>query len=350
VNGHGTVVTPIATFKHGRGALAIQADGKIILAGTSDDNGNKNLVLARYNSDGTLDNTLGGDGIVITDFGKNEVANDLAIQADGKIILAGKSEGGGGSDLLLVRYNNNGTLDPSFGDGGKVTGDFGGAESAVGILFQPDGKLLTAGAKDGDAVLARYVLNTTSPVTKTLKSLGQHDGWILESTEDSRTGGSLDKTATTLLVGDNQKDKQYRSLLSFNTGALPDDAIVTAVQVKIKRQGLTGTDPFITHGKLLLEIRTGLFNNDLELTLGDFAAPPSTTLKDSFTPAAGSWYTATLNPSSLAYVNPYGRTQFRLRFKLDDNDDLGTDFLRFYSGNATEADRPQLIVTYVLPQ
>ena len=349
-NGHGTVVTPIATFKHGRGALAIQADGKIVLAGTTYGNNNENLVLARYNGNGTLDNTLGGDGIVITDLGKNEVGNDLAIQPDGKILVSGQSHSGSSSDFLLVRYNPNGTLDTTFGNGGKVISDFGGSESATGILLQPDGRLLTAGTKDGDAALARYVVNTTSPETKTFKSVGLHDGWMLESAEDSRTGGSLDKTAATFLVGDNQKDKQYRSLLSFNTGSLPDDAIVTAVQIKIRRQGLTGTDPFITHGKLLLEIRTGLFNNDLELTLGDFAAPPSSKLKDSFTPAASSWYTATPSPSNLAFVNRYGRTQFRLRFKLDDNDDLSADYLKFYSGDASDADRPQLIVTYVLPQ
>lgn len=352
-NGHGTAVTPIASFKHARGALVTQADGKIVLAGTSYSNNDENLVLARYNSSGTLDTTLGGAGIVITDFGKKEVGNDIAIQPDGKIILAGRSYDGSSSDFLLVRYNLDGTLDTTFGDGGKVVSDFGGSESAAGILLKPGGKLFVSGSKDGDGALSRYVLDATSPITATFKSNALHDGWILESTETSGVGGSLDKTASTLNVGDNSKDKQYLAILSFNTDSLPDNAILTSVQLRIKKQGLTGTDPFNTHGDLLLEIRKGLFNNDLALTLADFAfpsSPPDSNPRDFLTPATGGWYTASLNNANLPYVNKIGKTQFRLRFTKDDNDDLGADYLKFYSGDASDANRPQLIVTYVVPQ
>ena len=343
-NGHGTVVTPIDSFAHGRGALAIQADGKIVLAGTT----NNNLALARYNSNGTLDTTLGGSGIVTSDFGQSEAGNDVAIQRDGKILVVGKSV----SNFLLVRYNSNGTLDTTFGDAGKVISNFGGGSaSGIGIAVQPDGRILATGAKDGDAVLARYSGTPVPGTTVTFKSRAPHDGWILESDEFSSVGGSLDRTATTFNVGDDQRDRQYRSIISFNTAALPDNAFITSAQVNIKRQGLVGTDPFTTHGNLLLEIRNGLFSNDLDVSLSDFAAPASSSAPDTFTTPVSGWYTANLKGTNLALVNRYGITQFRLRFDLDDNDDLSSDYMKFFSGDATyEADFPQLIVTYVAPQ
>jgi uncharacterized delta-60 repeat protein len=351
-NGHGTVVTPIASFEHGRGALAIQADGKIVLAGTtySDNNINENLALVRYNSNGTLDNTLGGSGIVITDLGKNEVGNDLAIQADGKIIVAGRSYIDTSSDFLLVRYNADGTLDSSFGNSGKAILDLGGSDSAEGILLQPDNKILAVGTKNGDAALVRYVGNTTAPTTKTFNANAPYDGWILESSETSNTGGTLNTTATTVNAGDDPQDKQYRSILSFQTSSLPDNALITSVQVKIRKQGLVGTDPFTTHGSLLLEIRNGLFSNNLDLKLSDFSASPSSSQPDKFSASTNGWYTANLRLSNLAFVNRFGPTQFRLRFNLDDNDDLNADYVKFFSGDSTTENQPQLIVTYVLPQ
>ena len=355
-NGKGTVVTPLANFTQGRGALAIQPDGKIVIAGTMTDSYNplnENLVLARYNNNGTLDTTLGGNGMVITDLGQNETGNAVAIQTDGKIILAGKRDSGTASDFLLVRYNSNGSLDTSFGDGGKIISDLeGNSDAAVDVTLQGDGKILAAGSKDGEAVLARYAVSTGPSSTKTavFKSRGTQDGWILESTEFSNVGGTLNKTTTTLNVGDDQKDRQYRSILSFNTASLPDNAVVTAAQVNIKRQGLVGTDPFIAHGKLLLEIRNGLYGNDFDLKLGDFAADPSSISQDSFVGLSYTWYTARLGYSNLAFVNKYGVTQFRLRFILDDNEDLSADYVKFFAGDAQDSFQPQLSVTYTLPQ
>jgi len=355
-NGKGTVVTPLPNFTQGRGALAIQRDGKIVIAGTTTDSYNplnENLVLARYNNNGELDTTLGGNGIVITDLGQNETGNAVAIQTDGKIILAGKRDSGTASDFLLVRYNSNGSLDTSFGDGGKIISDLeGNSDAAVDVTLQGDGKILAVGSKDGDAVLARYAVDTVPASRKTaiFKSRGTQDGWILESTEFSNAGGTLNRASTTLNVGDDQKDRQYRSLLSFNTASLPDNAIITAAQVNVKRQGLVGTDPFTTHGRLLLEIRNGLYGNDFDLKLGDFAADPSSILPDSFVGLSYTWYTARLGYSNLAFVNKYGVTQVRLRFNLDDNDDLGADYVKFFAGDAQDSFQPQLIVTYTLPQ
>ncbi len=351
-NGHGTVVTPLATFTHGRGALAVQANGKIVIAGTTTDSYstlNENLVLARYNSNGTLDTTLGGSGIVITDLGQNEVGNDLAIQKDGKILVVGKRYNETSSDFLLVRYNSDGSLDTTFGNGGKVISDLGGSDYASGMALQADGKILATGANDEDAVLTRYEGTLPPTTTTTFKSKAAQDGWILESTESSNVGGTLNKTAATFNVGDDVKDKQYRSILSFNTATLPDNAVIISAQFNIKRQASVGTDPFTTHGNLLLEIRNGAFSNNTAVALNDFAAAPSGSTPETLTNLASSWVTVQLSISDLAFINKVGVTQFRLRFELDDNDDLSADYLKFYSGEAAAANQPQLIVTYVLP-
>jgi uncharacterized delta-60 repeat protein len=346
---NGTVVKQLDNYDQGQGALAIQSDDKIVIAGTvfNDSALMDDLFLARYNKNGTLDTTFGGTGIVVTDLGQDEVGKDLAIQSDGKIILAGQIHNGTSSSLLLVRYNSNGSLDTSFGDGGKVTGDL---DTASGLALQPDGKAVVVGVKDGNAALARY--EGTLPPTTTINfhSKAASDGWILESAEFGNAGGSLNKAATTFYVGDDPKDKQYRSIISFNTASLPDNAIIISAQVKVKRQGVVGTDPFATHGSLLLDIRNGLFNNDLDLRLPDFAAPASSSTPETVTPLTSSWYAANLSTSNLAFVNKYGITQFRLRFGLDDNDDQSADYMKFFTGeSAVTANRPQLVIKYILP-
>ena len=119
-----------------------------------------------------------------------------------------------------------------------------------------------------------YTINKSpiNTVSETFKSNGTNDGWVLESNENSNQGGSMDATAKTFNLGDDAKDRQYRGILSFNTISIPDNAIITSAQVKIKRQGLTGVDPFTTHGDLLLDIRNGAFSNNIDLKLDDFAA------------------------------------------------------------------------------
>jgi hypothetical protein len=186
------------------------------------------------------------------------------------------------------------------------------------------------------------------PLTATLYSIGRHDGWILESTETSNTGGSSNVTDTTFNLGDDASDRQFRAILSFNTAALPDTATITSVTLQIKRQGIVGTNPFLTHGKILVDIRKGPFGTAL-LQLTDFnaAAGKNNVAQFSNTPLAGNWYSVNLNPTAFAFVNKTGTTQLRLRFAKDDNDDMGADYLKFFSGDATAAYRPVLIIQYI---
>lgn len=185
----------------------------------------------------------------------------------------------------------------------------------------------------------------------TMRSAAAKDGWVLESTETSSQGGSTNAGATTFVLGDNAQDRQYRAILNFNTSSLPDDAIITKVVLKIRKQSLVGSDPFTTHMKIAVDIRTGTFSNAVDLQPTDFQAAankPNVALIAN-NPQAGDWYFTNFN-ALVYYINRTGITQFRLRFQKDDDDDLDADYLKFYSGDAVAAAyRPRLIVTYYVP-
>ena len=124
-------------------AVAMQLDGKIVVVGTI----HHNVLVMRLNSDGTLDNTFGTNGVAITDFsnyGENGYA--VAIQSDGKLVIAGDiGIGGTDSQALLLRYNRNGTLDSTFGTNGFVTYDGIGWTIAYGVSIQQDNKIVVTG-------------------------------------------------------------------------------------------------------------------------------------------------------------------------------------------------------------
>ena len=137
--------------------MALQSDGKIVVAGTH----SLNFALARFNRDGSLDRTFGRDGTLITDFGGNDWCTGLAIQADGKLVAAGDTENGW--DFALARYDPDGSLDPAFGMGGMVTTDLGSPVRGGDVAIQPGGKILIAGfvwpplgEGGGDFALVRY--------------------------------------------------------------------------------------------------------------------------------------------------------------------------------------------------
>jgi len=154
-------------------AVAVQADGKLVVVGQvykNNDFSNEDFAVARYNTDGTLDTTFGAGGRVRTDFpGLAAVASAVVIQADGKIVVAGGAFPlfTFAGDFKVVRYNPNGSLDRSFGSGGIVTTIFPGDGSfAFAVALQADGKIIAAGTdfvdfnpgdmSDTDFALARY--------------------------------------------------------------------------------------------------------------------------------------------------------------------------------------------------
>lgn len=188
-------------------------------------------------------------------------------------------------------------------------------------------------------------------LTEKFRSTATYDGWVLEESETSETGGSKSATATTLLVGDDAQDRQYRAILSFDTSTLPDNAVITSAVLKIKRQSVVGTDPFSTHGKLLVDMRKGYFGSTKALQAADFEVTASASaVKNIPNTPVSNWYKVNLPTTAFQYVHLKNVTQFRLRFQKGDNDDMDADYMKFYSGNhSSESVRPLLIIKYYVP-
>jgi uncharacterized delta-60 repeat protein len=160
--GTGTVTTDFGSGNDFGRSVALQADGKIVVAGYAFNGSNNDFALVRYNADGTLDTGFSGDGMLTTAIGSGEdTAQSVTIQADGKILVAGVSHNGTNNDFALVRYNADGTLDTSFDGDGKLTTTIGtGDDVATSITLQSDGKILVGGRShngtNDDFALVRY--------------------------------------------------------------------------------------------------------------------------------------------------------------------------------------------------
>lgn len=172
----GKVVTSINSGADKAYSVLLQADGKILVGGmTTNALTGKDFVCIRYNSNGTLDTTFGVNGIFTNDIqvGSDDVVYSVALQSDGKIILAGYSDDGSNKNAAIMRLNSNGTIDTTFGNSGKVLTDFitGKAdEIKVVKIHTLTGNIIVGGTSststtESQAVIARYTNNGTLDTT-----------------------------------------------------------------------------------------------------------------------------------------------------------------------------------------
>jgi hypothetical protein len=237
-------------------------------------------------------------------------------------------------------------------------------DKVVDIAFETHGVDETTGdrAAWGDPTIQRV---------KYFESIGADDGRVIESSETSDMGGTgvfaNDASGSGLQVGDTGSglDQQIKSILSFDTAALTNMATVTGASVRFVRGGTSGV--FVNSpgsngfGSLVIDIAKGSFNNSPSLQHQDFEwffsgtvlngagtiVLPTMSVSIPTAPAAA-WATSTLGSSANTYVKTTGRTQLRLRFTLDDNDNGLLDYLGFFGGEAAAGLRPVLEVTYTL--
>jgi serine protease len=186
--------------------------------------------------------------------------------------------------------------------------------------------------------------------TIVLISSAAYDGWILESSENSSAGGSLDSSSSFFQLGDDAQNRQYRAILSFDTSSLPDAAIIQSAVLKIKHTGaIAGTNPFTALTNLWADIRKIRFGTAFSLQPADFNAAASATKVGVFDPKpASSWYSMPLNASGLSNISKANLTQFRLYFIKDDNNNHVADYTKFLSGNSS-TNKPTLTITFTLP-
>jgi uncharacterized delta-60 repeat protein len=165
----GRVISDVSMNFDEAHAVAVQSDGKIVVAGFAQpsEDDSRDFAVLRYGSTGAPDSSFGSEGRVLTDFfGGLDEADAVAIQPDGKIVVAGEAQvfNGNAFEFALARYNPNGSLDKTFGDGGKTTTNIIFASRALAIALQPDGKIIAAGfttnlTQGPDMAIARYKTN-----------------------------------------------------------------------------------------------------------------------------------------------------------------------------------------------
>src|SRR5262249_7007906 len=161
----GKVSSDLGVIASAANGIALQGDGKLVIAGAVQLPSGFDFGLLRLNTDGTLDKSFAGGGIT-TDFsGGDDRGLAVALQPDGKIVEAGSATtASGGIDFALARYNTDGTIDTSFGSGGKVTTDFNGRGDRIfAVVVEPNGQIVAAGfatTSGGDSLAALALYNS----------------------------------------------------------------------------------------------------------------------------------------------------------------------------------------------
>ena len=161
-NSTGKIITPVGSGNDVANSVAVQVDGKIVVAGYCASGGNQDFCLVRYTASGELDTTLSGTGRLVTAIGaNNDYANRVAIQPDGKIVAAGYCYNAGANGVCVARFNANGSFDTTFNGSGKVfTAVNSINDDAASLVIQSDGKILTAGTclngSNSDFCVVRY--------------------------------------------------------------------------------------------------------------------------------------------------------------------------------------------------
>ncbi|HEX2617216.1 MAG TPA: T9SS type A sorting domain-containing protein, partial [Flavobacteriales bacterium] len=164
----GVVLTDLGGTPDVGYALVLRPDGRIIVGGMTNTPTGLDVLVLQYLPDGTLDGSFGTGGVVITPATSGpDVATSIGLQTDGRIVVGGLADSGGASDLLIVRYLPDGTLDNTFDLDGMVTTNIGpGYDELTGSVIQSDGKILGCGRTDTngsiDFLLVRYNASVTT--------------------------------------------------------------------------------------------------------------------------------------------------------------------------------------------
>ena len=234
----GKVITSLDGYNIKANALKVQADGKLVVIGTASHSNKNDFLVMRYNPDGTLDNSFGKAGVVVTAVGSDvDQAYALVIQADGKIVAAGSSHNGTNLDFALLRYNADGTLDSSFGKNGKVTTEVGSGTDVIhALIVDSNGKLVAAGysysGSGNHIAMVRY--NPDGTLDTSFGSSGKVIA-ASDSTDEVAFGLIQQRDGNYVLAGRSHQSEQHIVVLRYKADGTLDASfgkqgkVITAV-------------------------------------------------------------------------------------------------------------------------
>ena len=238
-------------------AVAVQTDGKTVVAGTSYDVGEPNFSVLRYNPDGSLDSSFDGDGKASN--AHYGIARAMKIQSDGKIVVAGSD----GTNFLVARFNADGSVDSTFGTGGIVTTPIGSITSEANALaIQPDNKIVAAGYAAVPSTfdfrnvvaLARYNpdgsldstfdgdgIVTSSNIGSSFDSGSAAYGLILSGSTIVVAGVSADTFTVFRYNANGSLDTTFNNGQGYVATALGGNSLARAVAIQPARPGVSET-------------------------------------------------------------------------------------------------------------
>ncbi|MDD5569895.1 MAG: T9SS type A sorting domain-containing protein [Bacteroidales bacterium] len=257
---NGIVETKIGNNRNDANSVAIQTDGKIVVSGTIYGS-NYNFETVRYNTDGSLDTAFGSNGIVTTDVGSNyEWVSAIVLQTDGKILVAGTS-GTSYNKFAIVRYNTDGSLDNTFGSNGIITTNVGSSNVGAGdIKVQQDGKIIVTGTADSKFATVRY--NTDGSLDNAFGANG-----IVKTLIGSSSGAgpiAIQTDGKIIVAGSSYDYIEYFAMARYNTDGSLDTAFGTnGIVASLPYIGGGASDIALqTDGKI---VGTGTIRTYLEL-------------------------------------------------------------------------------------
>jgi uncharacterized delta-60 repeat protein len=238
VNGWAT--TPALGFEDEARAMVVQPDGKILVAGTAEvASGTKkyDFAVARFNGDGSIDGGFGSGGVVTLNINDNDIADGVAVQSDGKILVGGTSNEDGDANYTVVRYTSAGLIDGSYGAGGIATYDMatfgtaGSKDHGYGMAIQSDNKVLLtgfsapAGGGNGNVVTMR--LTTQGQLDASFSGDGiANFNYGVSNTDEGSRAVAVQSDGKILVGGDTSGEHAWFEmlLLRYKSDGTPDSS------------------------------------------------------------------------------------------------------------------------------
>ena len=304
--GDGVVHTNLSSDRRARDTafgLAVQADGSIVVVGRA----GPRFGVVRYDDDGTLDDGFGQGGRVRTDVGPGpDTASDVALQSTGRIVVVGASTGPGGG-FAIVRYRENGTLDPSFGDHGAVLTSFpGSGEGALDVAVDAEDRIVVVGHADGAFVTARYETDGRLDDSFSTDGVARTN---LTRRKDVAAGVAIQADGAIVVVGTARfepggADQRWAEVRYEESGQLDDTFHLDGVRIEeLSSYGNVAFDVAIGNdGQILVVGTIGVGGFDTDTRSGVMQLDPSGQLDPSFSTSGTRSFNVTNRPDTATSV------------------------------------------------